>query len=177
MAPEIVSEKISEGTFAKLGLREVVQGPDLTDRVVRALDRVVIDEQGGFLAGNAAALMIQDASLGNVDSDRLGWMGRAQVVFGLVDLEGRGWVSEKDCEALALAVLQGRGGDAVGPLKEFVEDIENEGMLQAAASGEAAEMMKFAEEGMLTLKGFSLWLAGFMDSLEEDDENTQEGKV
>jgi hypothetical protein len=151
-------------------------GNELHARVVAALSRPILSEDG-TLIGTAGHMLLDDlAAAGGRDSPASGggggvpWTQRAQVVFHLVDSAGQGWVDDDECEALARAFLTGAGGTAEGPLKDYLEDLSDEGaaILSGAVKAEAAAMMEFAEGGRLTLKGFSMWLAAFMEGLEED---------
>jgi len=163
----------------------------MEQRLLSALSRPLVDDSGKVL-GTAGSVLLDDihtagGSGGGGRSEggasgsgsgssagaapAVGWLGRAQVVFGLVDVSGAGWVGQEECEALARAFLHsgaGGGGEMDGALREYLEDLQNEGMLDAAVAAEAESMMQFAEDGKMTTKGFSLWLHAFMSNLEEE---------
>jgi len=155
---------------------------ELHARLVAALARPILNDDGTLL-GTAGHMLLGDLAGGGGGGGRdspagasaravggVPWMHRAQVVFHVVDSAGRGWVDAGECEALARAFLSGAGGAAEGPLKEYFEDLAGEGgaVVAGAVAAEAAAMMEFAEGGRLSLKGFSRWLAAFMEALEED---------
>ena len=170
-------------------LEGAAQPAALQDRLLTALSRPVFHEDGTHL-GTAGHLLLDDLAgggsgggasasaasggseggAGAASAGGVPWLHRAQVMFHMVDVEGRGEVDAGECVALARAFLTGRSGAAGGALGEYLADLSavGAGVVEEAARAEAASMMEFAEGGVLTLRGFSFWLARFMEGLEEE---------